>query len=71
VPIDTDFGTWLKNASNNDQLHMDDPVTPIDEMVGAMDTIVRSDRARYIGVSNILAYRLVKRGWTETKRVSF
>src|SRR6202790_1377425 len=29
------------------QLHMDDPVSPIDEMVGAMDTIVRSGRARY------------------------
>src|ERR1700694_3014249 len=39
---------------------MDDPVTPIDEAVGAMDTIVRSGRARYIGVSNILAYRLAK-----------
>src|SRR5258708_18262955 len=42
------------------QLHMDDPVTPIDEMAEAMDTIVRSGRARYIGVSNILAYRLAK-----------
>jgi aryl-alcohol dehydrogenase-like predicted oxidoreductase len=42
------------------QLHMDDPVTPIDEVVGAMDTIVRSGRARYIGVSNFLAYRLAK-----------
>jgi 1-deoxyxylulose-5-phosphate synthase len=42
------------------QLHFDDPVTPIDEMVGAMDTIVRSGRARYIGVSNFLAYRLAK-----------
>src|ERR1700719_1233495 len=40
------------------QLHMDDPVTPIDEAVGAMDTIVRSGKARYIGVSNFLAYRL-------------
>jgi len=40
------------------QLHMDDPVTPIDEMIGAMDTIVRSGKARYIGVSNFLAYRL-------------
>ena len=29
------------------QLHMDDPVTPIDEMVGAMDTIVRSVGALY------------------------
>jgi aryl-alcohol dehydrogenase-like predicted oxidoreductase len=42
------------------QLHMDDPATPIDEMVGAMDMIVRSGRARYIGVSNFLAYRLAK-----------
>jgi 1-deoxyxylulose-5-phosphate synthase len=42
------------------QLHMDDPTTPIDEMVGAMDTILRSGRARYIGVSNFLAYRLAK-----------
>jgi aryl-alcohol dehydrogenase-like predicted oxidoreductase len=42
------------------QLHKDDPVTPIDEMVGAMDTILRSGRARYIGVSNFLAYRLAK-----------
>ena len=29
-------------------------------MVGAMDAIVRSGRARYIGVSNFLAYRLAK-----------
>jgi len=42
------------------QLHKDDPVTPIDEMVGVMDTILRSGRARYIGVSNFLAYRLAK-----------
>ena len=42
------------------QLHMDDPATPIDEMAEAMDTIVSSGRARYIGVSNFLAYRLAK-----------
>src|SRR5258708_9927993 len=41
-------------------LHFDDPVTPIDEMIEAMDAIVRSGRARYIGVSNFLAYRLAK-----------
>src|SRR5260370_1506689 len=39
---------------------MDDLVALIDEMVGSMDTIVRSGRARYIGVSNFLAYRLAK-----------
>jgi len=42
------------------QLHMDDPTTPIDEVIEVMDTIVRSGRARYIGVSNWLAYRLAK-----------
>jgi aryl-alcohol dehydrogenase-like predicted oxidoreductase len=42
------------------QLHMDDLATPVDEMAAAMDTIVCSGRARYIGVSNILAYRLAK-----------
>jgi aryl-alcohol dehydrogenase-like predicted oxidoreductase len=42
------------------QLHMDDPVTPIDEVVEAMDTIVRSGRARYIGLSNFAAYRLAR-----------
>jgi aryl-alcohol dehydrogenase-like predicted oxidoreductase len=42
------------------QLHMDDSATPIDETVEAMDAIVRWDKARYIGVSNFLAYRLAK-----------
>jgi aryl-alcohol dehydrogenase-like predicted oxidoreductase len=42
------------------QLHMDDPATPLDEVAEAMDTIVRSGKARYIGVSNWLAYRLAR-----------
>jgi 1-deoxyxylulose-5-phosphate synthase len=42
------------------QLHMDDPSTPLDELAEAMDTIVRSGKARYIGVSNFLAYRLAR-----------
>jgi aryl-alcohol dehydrogenase-like predicted oxidoreductase len=42
------------------QLHMDDQATPIDETAEALDTIVSSGRARYIGVSNFLAYRLAK-----------
>lgn len=42
------------------QLHMDDPATPIGEMIEAMDAIVRSGKARYIGVSNMLAYRVAK-----------
>jgi aryl-alcohol dehydrogenase-like predicted oxidoreductase len=42
------------------QLHMDDPATPLAEVVEAMDAIVRSGKARYIGVSNFLAYRLAR-----------
>jgi aryl-alcohol dehydrogenase-like predicted oxidoreductase len=42
------------------QLHLDDPATPIDEVAEAMDTIARTGKARYIGVSNWLAYRLAK-----------
>ena len=42
------------------QLHMDDPATPLDEVAEAMDKIVHSGKARYIGVSNWLAYRLAK-----------
>src|ERR1700674_2923144 len=42
------------------QLHMDDPATPLDETAEALDAIIRSGRARYIGVSNFLAYRLAR-----------
>jgi 1-deoxyxylulose-5-phosphate synthase len=53
------------------QLHIDDHATPIDEMAEAMDTIVRSGRARYIGVSNILAYRLAKAlGRQDTRKLT-
>lgn len=42
------------------QLHSDDRETPFDETLEALDVIVRSGRARYVGVSNFLAYRLAK-----------
>lgn len=42
------------------QLHFDDRETPLDETLEALDVIVRSGRARYIGVSNFLAYRLAR-----------
>ena len=53
------------------QLHMDDPATPLDEMVEAMDAIVRSGKARYIGVSNFLAYRLARAlGLQDTRKLA-
>jgi aryl-alcohol dehydrogenase-like predicted oxidoreductase len=42
------------------QLHSDDRETPLDETLEALELIVRSGRARYIGVSNFLAYRLAR-----------
>ncbi len=42
------------------QLHSDDSGTPLDETLEALDTIVRSGKARYVGASNFLAYRLAK-----------
>lgn len=42
------------------QLHADDPRTPLDETLEALDQIVRTGKARYIGVSNFLAYRLAR-----------
>lgn len=51
--LDTDYVDLL-------QIHFDDPNTPIDETVEALDVIVRTGRARYIGVSNFLAYRVAR-----------
>lgn len=40
------------------QLHNHDPRTPLEETLEAMDTLVRSGKVRYIGVSNWLAWHL-------------
>lgn len=53
------------------QLHSDDAETPLDETLEALDVIVKSGRARYIGVSNFLAYRLARAlGRAELLRVA-
>lgn len=51
-------------------MHRTDHSTPIEESLEAMADIVRSGRARYIGVSNIMAWQLMRvlaicdrRGW--------
>lgn len=42
------------------QLHRDDETTPLDETLEALDTIVRSGRARYVGLSNWPAWRVAR-----------
>jgi aryl-alcohol dehydrogenase-like predicted oxidoreductase len=52
------------------QIHAWDPHTPMEEALRALEDIVRSGRARYIGVSNWAAWQIMKalgiqerRGW--------
>jgi aryl-alcohol dehydrogenase (NADP+) len=42
------------------QVHGYDPETPLDETLEALDAVVRSGKARYIGVSNWLAFRVAR-----------
>jgi aryl-alcohol dehydrogenase-like predicted oxidoreductase len=42
------------------QIHGNDPVTPIDETLRALDDLVRQGLVRYIGVSNWQAWRMAK-----------
>jgi aryl-alcohol dehydrogenase-like predicted oxidoreductase len=52
------------------QLHRDDETTPLDETLEALDTIVRSGRARYVGVSNWSAWRIARAlGRAEAQRL--
>ena len=42
------------------QAHADDPDCPLDETLGAFDTLVRQGKVRYIGASNYAAERLAE-----------
>jgi aryl-alcohol dehydrogenase (NADP+) len=53
------------------QLHGYDANTPLDEALGALDTVVQSGKARYVGVSNWLAYRVARAlGRCELKNIA-
>ena len=49
------------------QVHAPDPDTPIDETLGALDAIVQSGKARYVGCSNFKAWELAKALWASDK----
>jgi len=42
------------------QLHAYDPTTPMDEALEALDLVVRSGKARYVGVSNWMAHKVAR-----------
>ncbi|HEX9116517.1 MAG TPA: aldo/keto reductase [Anaerolineae bacterium] len=49
------------------QTHSFDAETPIDETMAALDDLVHSGKVRYVGASNIPAWRLGKALWTSDK----
>jgi aryl-alcohol dehydrogenase-like predicted oxidoreductase len=52
------------------QLHGYDRLTPIDEALEALDTVVRSGKARYVGVSNWPAHKVARAlGRSEFKNI--
>jgi len=42
------------------QIHGFDPLTPIEETLEALDTMVKSGKVRYIGCSNLAAWQIMK-----------
>jgi 1-deoxyxylulose-5-phosphate synthase len=53
------------------QLHQYDANTPLDEALEALDTVVRSGKARYVGVSNWPAHRVARAlGRSELKNLA-
>ncbi|HWO00224.1 MAG TPA: aldo/keto reductase [Blastocatellia bacterium] len=52
------------------QVHAPDPETPIEETLHALDRIVESGKARYIGCSNFQSWQLAKALWT-SERLGF
>lgn len=50
------------------QLHKPDPLTPIEETLGALDDLVRSGKVRYVGCSNLPAWQVVDALWLSRTR---
>jgi aryl-alcohol dehydrogenase-like predicted oxidoreductase len=46
------------------QLHRPDPLTPIEEILRALDDLIHQGKVRYIGCSNLPAWRVVEAQWT-------
>ncbi len=50
------------------QVHAPDPATPIEETMDALNEVVRSGKARYLGCSNYQAYQMSKALWVSDKK---
>jgi len=53
------------------QIHGYDPLTPFEETLGALDSLVKSGKVRYIGCSNLAAWQIMKyRSVSEQKQLA-
>lgn len=50
------------------QLHFADPLTPMEETLGALDDLVHQGKVRYIGCSNLPAWQMVEAQWISRER---
>jgi aryl-alcohol dehydrogenase-like predicted oxidoreductase len=48
-------------------VHRPDPETPIDETLRALEDVVRSGKARYLGCSNFTSWEIAKSLWTSDR----
>jgi aryl-alcohol dehydrogenase-like predicted oxidoreductase len=46
------------------QQHQEDPTTPIEETLRALDDLVHDGKVRYVGCSNFVSWRVVEAQWT-------
>ncbi|WP_410967335.1 aldo/keto reductase, partial [Salmonella sp. SAL4436] len=45
------------------QMHVPDPLTPIEETLRALDDLVRQGMVRYLGNSNVAGWQIVEAEW--------
>jgi aryl-alcohol dehydrogenase-like predicted oxidoreductase len=50
------------------QLHEQDPQTPVEETLAALDTLVQQGKVRYVGQSNWSAWKVMKAGYISNDR---
>lgn len=50
------------------QLHVPDPVTPIEETLSALSDLVRAGKVRYLGSSNLAGWQVADAEWTARTR---
>ena len=50
------------------QIHCTDPLTRIEETLGALDCLVRHGKVRYVGCSNFAAWQVADAQWTARNR---